>query len=223
MATHTFHRVCIAASCFAAAAPVLGWDTIDVAVTGEVEFNQIRNSPIDRTHVTAGSPAVLTFQLDSTNFLDSVLFPVRGYAINPSSFSLVLNDIPVGLQNPYPPGLTPYFVVRNNDPGVDGFFLSSHIDTGAPEGVPTDEPGIFGQFFNNFYVTYGGSTLPSLDIHDAIGTYDFTGLSVFNWTMDDGEFGPNAMGLLFAQMTITPEPSSILLLGVFFGVIARRR
>lgn len=211
----------LGAACLAAVAPALGGTSVTVTVTGEVEFNGIRNGPIDRTHVTSGSPAVLTFELDAADFVDSTLFPVRGYAIDAASFELTLNGVSVGLQNPYPAGSTPYFVLRNNDPAVDGFFLSSNIDTGAPEGVPTDEPGVFGQFYNNFYVTYGEATLPSLDILDALGTYDFGGLTVFNWTLDDGAFGPNAMGLLFSEMTIVPEPAGLPLL-VLLGFIRRR-
>jgi hypothetical protein len=204
-------------------APALAGTTVTVTVTGEVEFNGIRNSPIDRNNVPAGSDVVLTFQLDAGNFVDSGLFPVRGYVMEEPSFELTLNGVSVGLQNPYPAGQTPYFVIRNNDPAVDGFFLSSNVDSGAPEGVPTDEPGVFGQFYNNFYVTYGGSTLPSLDILDALGTYDFDGLTVFNWTLDDGAFGPNAMGLLFSQMTIVPEPASLVVLAAALICGLRRR
>ena len=68
--------------------------------------------------------------------------------------------------------------------------------------MPISQTGIFGQFNNNYSVTYTGDTLPSLDILDALGTYDFTGLTVFNWTIDDGPF--NAMGIIFEQMTIEP-------------------
>ena len=213
----------LGAAICAATAPALGGTAVTVTVTGEVEFNGIRNSPIDRNNVPAGSAAVLTFELDAGEYQDSGTFPVRGYVIDQSSFELTLNGVSVGLQNPYPAGQTPYFVIRNNDPAVDGFFLSSNVDTGAPEGVPTDEPGVFGQFFNNFYVTYGGSTLPSLDILDALGTYDFDGLTVFNWTLDDGAFGPNAMGLLFEQMTIVPEPGTIAALGLVLTGCLRRK
>jgi hypothetical protein len=166
----------------------------------------------------------MTFQLDSNNYTDSMMFPVRGYAIDQASFTYMLNGVQVGLQNPYPAGETPYFAIRNNDPAVDGFMLTSNVDTAFPEGLPTDEPGIFGQFFDNFYVTYGGTTLNSFDILAAAGNYHYTGLEVFNWTVDDDMFGPNAMGLLFTGMTITPEPAG---LGLFalgcVGLMRRRR
>lgn len=196
--------------------------TVTVTIHGEVEYNQITpSSPIGRTTVTSGSPAVMTFLLDSNDYVDSSMFPVRGYAIDQSSFKLTLNGVEVGLQNPYPAGQTPYFAIRNNDPAVDGFFLTSNVDAGFPEGIPSDEPGFFGQFYDNFYVTYEGFTLPSLDILDALGNYDYTNLTVFHWTMDDGEFGPEAMGLLFTDMSITPEPTTLALFG--FGMLVARK
>src|SRR5262245_49179586 len=76
--------------------------SVTVTVTGEVEFNGIRNSPIDRNNVPAGSAVVLTFGLDAGEYLDSSLHPVRGYVIDQSSFVLTLNGVPVGLQSPYP-------------------------------------------------------------------------------------------------------------------------
>lgn len=206
-----------------AVSPVAWGSLVSVTINGEVEYNQIRNSPIDRDHVFSGSPAAMTFQLDTNDYQDSMFYPVRGYAINQASFTLTLNGIPVTLQNPYPAGQTSYFCIRNNDPAVDGFFLSSTPDAGFPEGVPTNEPGLFGQFYDNFYVTYDGSTLPSLDVLDAVGSYDYTGLSVFHWTIDDGEFGPEAMGLLFTDMTITPEPTSLSLLALAGVALLRRR
>jgi hypothetical protein len=64
-----------------------------------------------------------------------------------------------------------------------------------------------------------------LDILDALGTYDFTGLSVFNWTIDDGPFQP--VGLLFSQLTIEsaaiPEPASAAILaGIVLMPLIRR-
>ena len=49
-------------------------------------------------------------------------------------------------------------------------------------------------------MTYGGTTLPSLDILDAVGSYDFTGLTVYNWVIEDGPF--EAAFFDFASMTI---------------------
>jgi hypothetical protein len=175
---------------------------VEVTVTGEVEFNQIGDPPLG--DVLPGDAATLTFVVDSDDFADSPNFPTRGYAIDPSSFSLTLGSTVIGLADPFPPAETPYFVIRNDDPAVDGFFTSTNID--FPFGVPLDQVGIFTDFLNNTSLTYTVDTLDSLDILDALGTYDFTGLTVFNWTIDDGPF--NAMGLVFEQMTISGCPLS---------------
>ncbi len=96
-------------------------------------------------------------------------------------------------------------------------------DTAFPTGVPLDETGGFGQFVSNFLVTYGGATLSSLDIVDAVGTYAFTGLTVFNWTVSDSPFDP--LLVVFEQMTISvvPEPSTLVLLGGSALLLRRRQ
>ncbi len=189
---------------------------VTVQVTGDVDFNQISGQPL--SSVTSGSPATLTFQVDSNNYVDSPNFPTRGYVIDQSSLSLTFPQTSLGLQNPFPAGETPYFVLRDNDPAVDGFFMSNNTDFFG--GVPINQVGIFGNFINEYHVTYEGDKLASLNILDALGTYDYTGLTVFNWTLDDGPF--NAMGINFTQMTITPEPASLSLVTVAL-LAARRR
>lgn len=166
-----------------------------ITVTGTVDFNGINSGPL--APVQSGESATVSFTVDEDVFLDSEAFPTRGYAIDQASYQLAFDSATVGLQSPLV-GPAPLFVLRDNDPAVDGFFVSTNVN--FPVGVPLDTTGIFGQFLNNFSVTYGGSLLSSLDIAGAVGTYDFTGLSVFNWTIDDGGF--NAMGLSFAQMTV---------------------
>jgi hypothetical protein len=99
-----------------------------------------------------------------------------------------------------PAGLTPYFVIRDNDPAVDGFFLSHGTD--FPTGLFIDEPANVDDFFGvSFNVTYGGELLDSLDIAGATGTYDFDGLTVFGFALTDGPF--EAMFFIYEQMTIT--------------------
>ena len=176
--------------------PAQAGTLVMVTATGQVEFNQIGAPPLG--DVNPGDPAVMTFIVDSDVFMDSASFPTRGYDIDQASFVLDFGSVLLGLQDPFPAGQTPYFVIRDNDPAVDGFFVATSVD--FPIGVPIDQTGIFGQFLNNYSVTYTGDTLPSLDILDALGTYDFDGLTVFNWTVDDGPF--NAMGIVFEQMTI---------------------
>jgi hypothetical protein len=187
----------IVAAVAALAGSARAGEMVHVTVTGEVEFNQIGSPPL--ADVNPGDPATLMFSVDSDVFTDSMTFPTRGYEIDQSSFVLTLGGFMIGLADPFPAGQTPYFVVRDNDPAVDGFWTSTDVD--IPFGVPVDQMGVFGLFLNNYSVTYTGDTLGSLDILDALGTYDFDGLTVFNWTIDDGPF--NAMGLVFEQMTIS--------------------
>jgi hypothetical protein len=193
-------------------------EIVNVAVNGSVEWNFITTGPLGAAHVN--DAAQLTFTVDSDNWVNNPQFPTRGYPINLSSFKLKFPTSEIGLRNPYPAGQTPYLVIRNNDPAVDGFMVSA--GTGFPAGVPLNQAGGFGDFANEFHATYPGSTLSSLDVLGAVGHYDFTGLSVFNWTIDDGP--NNAMGILFSDMTISvPEPGSVGLILAGALVSLRRR
>ena len=174
---------------------------VQVTVEGEVEFNLINNGIF--ASAAAGDLATVSFTVDSNQFTDSPTFPVRGYPIDPSSFTLNIGAISVPIESPLPPGSTPYFSIRNDDPAVDGFLITDQV--AFPNGVPLEAPGIFGSFRNNFSVTYGGGTLASFDILAAVGTYDFTGLMGFNWVLNDGP--ADAMGLIFSQMTISTGPA----------------
>lgn len=194
---------------------------VQVTITGEVEFNQVNPANSRLGNVNTGDDFTLTFVLDPNNFTDSTNFPTRGYALAPGSLTLEIGSETFGLLDPLGTE-TPLFVIRNDDPAVDGFFLGSSVD-GFNDGVALDEPGGFGAFRYNFSVGYNNDPLPSLDIIDAQGTYDFTGLTSFNTTIDDGPFNP--VGMIFEQMTIEviPEPSSLTLLGGAGLVLLRRR
>ncbi len=207
-------------SCAAAAlvlgslAPVaLAGSIVRVTVQGEVEFNQVSVGALGTVNV--GDSATMSFLIDSDLFLNSPNFPTRGYELDKSSFGIEFPSFTMPLQTPYPGGQTPYFVLRDNDPAVDGFFLADSVD--FPIGVPLQqEGGISPKFENDFSVTYGGTDLSSLNILDALGTYDFTGLTVFNWTINDGPFNP--VGILFETLTIELEAPWIDLGGGTLGV-----
>jgi hypothetical protein len=195
-------------------------DIVNVSLKGSVEWNFITGAPLNGAHVN--DKAELVFSVDSDNFSNNPQFPTRGYPIIQSSFKLNFPTFDIGLMNPYPAGTTPYFVIRNNDPAVDGFLISD--GTGFPDGVSLNQSGGFGPYANEFHATYPGSMLSSLDVMGALGHYDFTGLSVFNWTLDDGP--NNAMGILYSEMTISavPEPTGLLACSlVALGATARRR
>jgi len=129
---------------------VIAGETVMVTVRGFEESNQIGDPPLGDAQ--ADDEVTLTLFLDTDVFLDSVNFPVRGYVIDEASYTLQLGAVSIGLQDPFPAAETPYFVIRNDDPAVDGFFTGSNID-GFPNGVPLDQVGIFGNFRDNFSVT----------------------------------------------------------------------
>lgn len=149
-------------------------------------------------------------------------FPTRGYPIDTASFVLSSGAASIGLQNPFPAGETPYFVLRNNDPGVDGFLVSTSYE--LPTSVPLNQTHTTGaRYHQNYYVTHGPNKLSSLDIFDALGTYDYDGLTVFNWTV--WRISPDFifMEIEFGQMTITPEPTALGALGLLAAFGLRRR
>jgi hypothetical protein len=195
-------------------------DLVQIDIFGEVEFNQIGSGVF--AGVNAGDAAHYSFQVDTANFLDSGTFPTRGYEVIGSSTSIDLGTASAGLADPYSGGATPYFILRNDDPAVDGFFLGENVD-GFPSGIELDAPGIFGNFRAAFNVTYGNDPLASLDIADAVGNYAFNGLTVFGMTIDDGPF--NAMGLIFESMQISlvPAPAAFALFVPLAWAGGRRR
>jgi hypothetical protein len=169
---------------------------VRVTWTGAVEFNSITAGALG--NVGNGEAVTLSFLVDSDTFVNGPSFPTRGYEIDKPSFKLTFDSAVLGYQEPFGGTPTGYFVLRDNDPAVDGFLVSTNVEN--PIGVPISQAGILGQFINNTYVTYRGVDLFSLDILDALGTYDFTGLTVFNWTIDDGPFNP--LGIIFETLTI---------------------
>ena len=189
-----------------------------VEIAGTVEFNQVNAPPIGS--LTAGTAVVLSFLVDSDDFANSPTYPTRGYVIDQASFSLAGGGVSVGLQSPFPAGEVPYFVIRNDDPAVDGFFIARSVD--FPIGVPLGQAGFFERFSQDFSVTYGGGLLESLDILDAVGTYAYDGLKGYNWTIDDGPASPVSIGFESISISVVPAPATVamLLLG---GACGRRR
>jgi hypothetical protein len=201
-------KILLLALVLAFALPLLGGETVRVTISGSVEENQIDDPPLGNADV--GEEATLTLFLDSDDFVTSGTFPVRGYVIDEPSCTLTIGTTTVGLADPFPASETPYFVVRNDDPAVDGFFVGSDID-GFADGIPLDQEGVFGAFRANYSVSYDNDPLPTLDILDALGSYDFTGLTSFNFSVDDGPFNP--MLILFETLTIElfdpPTPPAV--------------
>jgi hypothetical protein len=170
-------------------------EIVEVTITGTVIFNGISDPPL--SSVGGGDFAVVSFKVDSDDFVDGVPGDVRGYVIDQSSFSLSFDTpLTMGLLDPFPAGETPYFGIVDGFPVSDGFYVStSPVSEG---GVPLEQE----PFNFNYGTGYVGETLDSLDILDAVGTYQFDGLTRFAlnlWAI----FPDNvALEMDFAQMTI---------------------
>ena len=194
-------------------------DLVEVTIDGMVEFNLIDPSNSSLGNVAIGDAVRMSFFVDSDQFVDNPNFPTRGYPIDEPTFEFVLGTESLLLENPFPAGRTPWFVIRDNDPAVDGFFVSDSPN--FPDGVPTNELGGFGAFKANFAVSYDGSTLATLDILDAIGSYDFNGLGSFDFTLRDGPV--DAIGMLFSGMNLRVVPEPILYSWTLLVAAALRR
>jgi hypothetical protein len=190
-------------------------DIVQVEITGSVVFNGIGDPPLG--DVGPGDSAVMSFQVDSDVFVDGVPGDVRGYEIDQASFSLAFagGSVVQGLLNPFPG--TPYFGVVDGFPVSDGFFVSS--STVSPGGVALEQE----PFNANFSVGYEGTTLDSLDILDAVGTYGFDGLTSFGYNL--WAFFPDnvVMEMDFEQMTISTVPAPAALAVLAPLALARRR
>lgn len=176
-------------------------EVVTVNVIGNVVFNGISTPPLNG--VTAGQQAVASFQVDSNNFVDGIPGDTRGYVIDQPSFSLGFSGgLSIGLLNPFPAGETPYFTLVEGFPASDGFFVST--SPVSPGGVPLAQTPI--QF--NLDLGYVGSTLSSLDILDALGTYGFGGLTRFGFNLWRIVPDNVVMDIDFASLTISTVPTA---------------
>ncbi len=175
-------------------------ETVRVVVTGEVESNGFTTGTY--AGVPSGAPVTMTIDLDSTNFLDSAALPgrTRGYRFTASTFSLQIGAVTTTLT----PAALGYFVVRNDDPRVDGFFVSqgTDIDTMVPLQMTPSNYGIaFSRTFNNPLPPPAlDPTLPSVDILDAVGSWGFDNISSYNFNVERNEI---ITPMILAYQTIT--------------------
>lgn len=171
----------------ASGAAIAHAETVRVIVTGQVESNGFASGTF--AGIPSGAPVTMTIDLDSTNYLDSAALPgrTRGYRFYASTFSLRIGAVTTTLT----PSAIGYFVVRNDDPRVDGFFISqgTDIDTMVPLQMTPANYGIaFSRTFNNPLPAPAlDPTLPSVDILDAVGTWGFDNISSYNFTVERNE------------------------------------
>jgi hypothetical protein len=152
---------------------------VSVSATGQVVYNGIGEPPLG--DVTPGEQVVMSFTVDSDNYVDGIPGDTRGYEIDQASFSLVFSGgLEIGFMDPFPSGQTPYFTLVEGFPVSDGFFVAT--SPVSPGGVPLEQDPI--NF--NFDLGYEGDTLETLDILDAIGVYGYEGLTRFSFNFWQG-------------------------------------
>ncbi len=215
------HKTLIVCAIAGIAASASANELYRIEMNGVIEYNQARDNEF--ANLLPGDDLSYSFIVDGGVYQDSENFPVRGYEIMNDSFLIsgAGGSVQAGLADPFPFGATPYFVIRDNDPAVDGFYLTwGGVD--FPGGLPTDQPGLFGDPFEAaFEVSYDGATLGSLDIADATGTYDYTGIQSFYFNLVD--LGFEAVGIEYVNMTITKIPAPATLVALVPVALLRRR
>jgi hypothetical protein len=189
--------------------------TVTVSAIGSIVFNGVQGAPIQGV----SGPVHMSFTVDSNNFVDGVPGDTRGYVIDPTSFALSFpnSGVSVGLADPFPVGQTPYFTLVDGFPVSDGFFVST--SPVSPGGVPLAQTPVNA----NLDLGYAGTTLSSLNILDAVGDYEFAGLTRFSFTLWEVFPDNTRMEIDFAGLSIVPEPGCLALVitGVLF--VFRRR
>jgi hypothetical protein len=173
-------------------------DRVRVTITGTVESASFSRGPF--VSARAGQPAVAIFEVDSNAFRDSAQFPVRGYTIDPPTLRLTVGSGSTGSRIPLPSGSTPTFVLRDNDPAVDGFYITSGI-LEFPGSIPLDSGSTASMsmtFSRGFDV---GTILRSRDILDAApGRWGFEQMASYDWSV--GMQGAAPMLITYESISI---------------------
>ena len=176
-------------------------ETVTVEFIGTVEYSQVNQGIF--AGVNSGDAVYASFTLDSDNWVASPGgYGVRGYVVDQSSFELTIGSVgPVALVNPQPNDEVTYFSLRNADPVADGFFIANDIDWDYNLPKLNVPGGLDPWFTLHWSVGYTEETFSSLDILDALGSYDYTGLTNFYCTIADAWADP--IGFEFMQTNIT--------------------
>lgn len=200
---HPF-RFALLAPCLLATAALAERD-VRVVATGVVEYNQFVSGTFAGVPVNA--PVTMTIDLDPSDFLNSPNLPgrTRGYRFGPANFSLQIGSVTTTLRSTV---TTAYWCLRNNDPRVDGFFISlgTDIDVPIPLAMTPNNYGIaFSRTFGNIPPppsTAPDPTLQSLDLLGALGSWSAGNLSAYNFGIQLGEFSV-PLGIGYQTLTIS--------------------
>jgi hypothetical protein len=177
----------LAAAGAAQAAPVT------VTFTGQVASNRVREG--DLVAVSVGDIATVSFQVDSDDFFDAIPGDLRNYPVNNDSFLLDFGSVSTSIV----PGTEAFFTIVDGFPVSDGFILSTSRT--SPGGVPL----LTTPYQLGCDLGYEGTTLDSLDINDALGLYEFAGLTRFNFTVWSIFPDNVAMEIDFLSMEISSD------------------
>lgn len=198
-------NIVVCAAALAMGASLAPAAIVRVTVTGTVENNAFPNNGTNTFGgIAPGAPVLLVMDLDSNVYLDSPNLPgkTRGYNILPGQMHLTIGSVTVARRET----TAAYFVLRNNDPRADGFFISqgTDIDTEIPLQMVPANYGI--QFQRTFSIDtvppLPDDSLTSLDLLQAQGTWAYNDLSVFNFAIGLGEF---SLPMILDYQTITVE------------------
>ncbi|MBV6457574.1 MAG: hypothetical protein HONBIEJF_00687 [Fimbriimonadaceae bacterium] len=170
---------------------------VKVEIKGRVAYNVIKGG---LTNVKAGDPATMSFLVDSSVFGNNPFYPTRGYNIDLASFRFNVGGVELPISNPQPDG-TAFFVLRDNDPAVDGFFMSQG-ELSYPMPVAVTIPGLNPVHELVFSRTFSsGNVLPSLDILRSLKRFGYEYMSSFQWTV--GRFGTYGMEINYESIQLS--------------------
>ena len=223
---HSLYKIAATVLVAAAAATSAHADTVRVTTTGTVAA---RSGTLngDFSSVAVNQAVTLSFLVDSNAFT-SATAARGGYAIDMSSMSFTIGSAALTVKNTTA-GNTGFFVMRNNDPGVDGIVLSDGSAAGSGSFLVT-AAGTTDAFRLAYSVSWtaANSQWNNLDILAAQGTHGTTGLNSFDWSLTRTS-GAGSVSMNFNNVTISavPEPSTMLSMSLgalaLLGVAYRRQ
>jgi len=146
------------------------------------------------------TPVRLQINLDSDVYLDSPNLPgrTRGYSFGAADLTF---DVGAVHAIPRADQALNYFVIRNDDPGVDGVFISrgTDIDVEIPLAMTPNNYGVA------FLRTFDSATVfPSLDILQCTGNWTYEFMSSYNWAVQRGE-GNTPLIVWYDSFSITRQ------------------
>jgi hypothetical protein len=153
-------------------------ETVRITVSGSVD--SLSGGIGLFANVNPGDAAEMSFTIDTNAYTDGSNPLTRGYPIDVASFSMHVGPVAVDLA--HIKSATPYFVIFDH-PSADMFNISTDPDVVLFPSLQQD--GQSGPLTVSYHQSYGGGTLQSVDVLDALGAYDATNQMTSNWGVDD--------------------------------------